>query len=96
MDLNDYSKECHKTAKSKGFWDVDKNIAVKLMLTVTEISEACEADRNGDIENFKEELADCFIRLFDLVGYLDIDIEVEIDKKMKKNLERPRLHGKKY
>jgi len=96
MDLNEYSKLCHKLAIEKGFWDADDSIPVKLMLIVTEISEACEADRYGDNEHFKEEIADIFIRLFDLCGYLNIDIESEIAKKYNRNIDRPKLHGKKY
>lgn len=64
------------------------------MLIVTELSEAMESYRNRDDENFKEEIADTFIRLFDLCGGLDIDIEREILKKMQKNKKRPYKHGK--
>ncbi len=83
-------------AKEKGFWDAEKAIPIKLMLIVTELAEACEADRHGDTENFHEELADTFIRLCDLCGYLELDIQGEIDKKMKVNAKRPKLHGKNY
>lgn len=96
MNLNEYRDECHKTAIKKGFWKADKTVAVKLMLCVTELSEACEADRKNDKENFAEEIADTFIRLFDLCGYLNIDIEKEINSKMIINKGRPQLHGKKY
>ena len=65
----------------------------KLMLVVTELSEAAEAVRHNDFENFKEELADAFIRLLDICGTLDIDIEAEIHKKMHKNQSRPLRHG---
>lgn len=96
MNLNEYSQECHKTANEKDFWDASQNIAEKLMLIVTEVSEACEADRKDDKENFKEEIADVFIRLFDLCGYLEIDIEKEINAKMIYNKGREKLHGKRY
>jgi len=96
MNLNEYKNICHQIAKEKGFWDKSQNIGEKLMLIVTEVAEACEADRHGDKENFKEEIADTFIRLFDLCGYLNINIENEINKKMIINKGRPRLHGKKY
>jgi len=96
MNLNEYRDECHKTAVEKGFWKVEKSIPTKLMLCVTELAEACEADRHGDKENFNEEIADTFIRLFDLCGQLNIDIEKEINGKMIINKSRPRLHGKKY
>ena len=75
---------------------MEKSTPTKLMLIVTELGEACEADRLGDKENFNEEIADTFIRLCDLCGYLGIDIEKEIEIKMNKNRARPKLHGKKY
>ena len=66
------------------------------MLIVTELGEACEADRKGNRENFKEELADTIIRLLDLCCAEGIDIEKEIEKKMEFNKGRPYKHGKKY
>jgi len=36
------------------------------------------------------------IRVFDLAGGLDIDLEVEIIKKMTKNTSRPYKHGKTF
>jgi len=96
MNLNEYCVECHKTATEKGFWDVNKELSTKLMLIVTEVVEACEADRKNNKEEFKEEIADVFIRLFDLCGYLNIDIEKEINGKMIINKSRPKLHGKRY
>jgi len=96
MNLNEYATECHKTAVEKGFWKASKSIPTKLMLIVTELAEACEADRKDNKENFNEEIADVFIRLFDLCGHLDIDIENEIHKKMITNTGRPKLHGKRY
>jgi len=92
--LNSYSKLCHRIAKQKGFWDKKRNLGEMLMLIVTEISEAMESYRNRDKENFNEEIADTFIRLFDLCGGLGVDIEAEILKKMKKNKKRPYKHGK--
>lgn len=67
----------------------------KLMLVVSELSEAAEAVRKNSLIAFKEELADAFIRLLDIVGALNIDIEVEIREKMYKNEKRPYRHGKK-
>ena len=60
-------------------------IATKLMLIVSEVSEALEALRNKEKDSFKEELADVAIRLADLCGGLGIDLEAEIKKKMEKN-----------
>lgn len=92
--LSEMTKQCHDIAVSKGFWDKDRNIGEALMLIVTELAEAMEAHRKQDDENFKEELADSFIRLFDLCGGLKIDIQKEIDKKAEKNKNRPYKHGK--
>jgi len=96
MNLNEYSDMCHKIAIEKGFWEATQNVAVKLMLVNSELCEALEADRKGDTENFNEEIADTFIRLFDLCGFLNIDIEKEINAKTIINKERPKLHGKLY
>ena len=92
--LNDLAKLCHSIAVEKGFWDKDRNLGEALMLIVTELAEAMEAHRIQDEQNFKEELADAFIRLLDLCGGLKIDIEEEIYKKSIKNKNRPYKHGK--
>jgi NTP pyrophosphatase (non-canonical NTP hydrolase) len=92
--LNELSQTCHNIAREKGFWDEKRNIGEALMLIVTEIAEAMEAYRKEDQENFREELADTFIRLLDLCGGLGIDIEEEIDKKSTHNKKRPYKHGK--
>ena len=92
--LNEMSRLCHEIAVSKGFWDKERNIGEALMLIVTELAEAMEAHRKQDQDNFREELADAFIRLFDLCGGMGIDIEAEISKKSKKNENRPYMHGK--
>ena len=92
--IQEMTKLCHAVAKEKGFWDEKRNIGEALMLIVTELAEAMEAHRKQDDENFKEELADTFIRLFDLCGGLDIDIESEIAKKYEKNKARPYKLGK--
>lgn len=92
--LNELSAICNSIAREKGFWDKERNIGEALMLMVTELAEAMEAHRKQDDENFREELADTFIRLFDLCGGLNIDIEAEIDKKCQKNKTRPYKHGK--
>lgn len=67
-----------------------------LMLIVSEMGEAEEALRHDNIDNFKEELADVAIRLADLCGGLEIDLEKEIEKKMAINEKRPYKHGKQF
>ncbi len=68
----------------------------RLMLIVTELGEAVEALRNGDHENFEEEIADTFIRLADFCGGYDIDVEKAIKEKMKINEKRAKKHGKEF
>ena len=92
--LRELTRLCHETAREKGFWDEKRNIGEALMLIVTELAEAMEAHRIQDEANFKEELADSFIRLLDLCGGLGIDIEEEIARKSSKNKNRPYKHGK--
>lgn len=69
-------------------------ISTRLALIHSEVSEALEALRKDDNENFREELADVVIRIGDLCGGLGIDLESEITKKMEKNKSRERKHGK--
>ncbi|HBR14705.1 MAG TPA: nucleotide pyrophosphohydrolase [Candidatus Omnitrophica bacterium] len=92
--LNELAQVCHSIAVEKGFWEEKRNIGEALMLIVTELAEAMEAYRVQDDANFREEIADAFIRLLDLCGGLKIDIEEEIFKKSLKNKNRPYKHGK--
>lgn len=93
--INKLCKEAFETAQSKGWHDEDKPTAVWLALIHSEVSEALEADRKGDYENFVEELADICIRTFDLAGLMDIDLQQAILDKMEYNKTRPIMHGKK-
>lgn len=45
--LNRYAKDCHERAVAKGFWDEPHSVGHYLMLVVSELSEAVEADRIG-------------------------------------------------
>jgi len=66
----------------------------KLMLVTTEVSEAAEAVRRGDRENFAEELADAVIRILDIAGTANIDLAQVLAGVMVRNLNRPTRHGK--
>lgn len=94
--INSLCREAHFTAKDKGWHDEKKETATWLALIHSEVSEALEADRKGDQENFEEELADVCIRIFDLCGLMGIDLEKAIIDKMGYNTTRPRKHGKLY
>lgn len=112
MELNEMRDRAHENATIKGFHDaynsikktvrenplVIRNMYISqhLMLLVSEVAEAQEALRHDDWANFKEELADIAIRLGDICGLCDIDLEAEVQKKMTKNASRPRKHGKEF
>lgn len=76
--------------------DINNAIATRLMLIVSELGEALEALRKDDGDNFAEELADVVIRVCDLAGGLSIDLENEIEQKMRRNESRPYKHGKEF
>jgi len=90
--------ECHAIAKQNGFetptgFDQVDPIIRCLCLIHSEVSEALEAVRKNDRDNFAEELADTVIRVFDLCGGLDIDLEGAILAKMEVNRGRGYRHG---
>jgi len=95
-----FCDEAYETAKDSGFHEEEHPITHYLMLVVTELAEAVEADRNGIPEGSKgsvsEEIADVFIRLADYCGMKEIDIGLAIIQKMSKNKKREFKHGKKY
>lgn len=47
-------------------------------------------------DTFEDEIADTIIRLLDMCGGYNIDIDFHIKNKLKYNATRKKLHGKKY
>ena len=82
-----------KQAKTKGFGTkaTDINVAEKIALIHSEISEAFEAYRHQNIkgkDGFEEELGDALQRILHLCGIMGVDIESSILKKMNYNKDR--------
>ncbi|MDD2563096.1 MAG: hypothetical protein PHU27_02635 [Salinivirgaceae bacterium] len=49
--LNEAAQRIHADAKQKGFWDSERETGTLLMLMVSELAEALEADRHGRYAN---------------------------------------------
>lgn len=131
MTIKKLQDKAFANALKHGFHHKGQNIGEMLMLIVSELSEALEADRknlhtvnehgflekyaNGktddsedgkvtcsmifmeDIKDtFEDELADALIRILDLAGYLNIDLQSHVLAKMRYNESRPYKHGKEY
>ena len=101
MELDKIQAEVFKIANDHGWhenepedkWGDPWLIPTRLALDHSELSEALEAFRAGDFENFKEELADTVIRIMDDCENLGIDLQFEIMRKCAKNRARPYRHG---
>ena len=52
--INKLATEIHENAKSKGFFDSERNIGEMLCLIHSEVSEALEADRKNYYSNISE------------------------------------------
>lgn len=97
------AESCFSTSYSKGFWLTDhegkpyREFGTAVMLIVTELAEAVEAYRKGNIDGkdgVVEELGDAFIRLADLAFGNGYEIHKAIEAKMEYNRGREHLHGK--
>lgn len=109
--MHDLVNLCHGLAEKSGWWvdtetgeDVrtwpkkflDLWIAAKLMLVVTEVSEAMEGHRKNLPDDklparpmLEVELADALIRICDLAGGLKLDLPGAVIEKLKFNQCRP-------
>lgn len=97
MMLRQIQTQAWQTAEEKGFHEArSDSTPTALALIHSEVSEALEADRDPELDNFGEELADIVIRVADLSQSVGIDLEKEVVEKMEENMGRDFQHGKEY
>ena len=105
----EWQQESYDVSASKGFHDNDDNIgpAERLLLAVSEITEAFEELRDGHAtdeiylvkgkpEGVPIEIADTVIRLFDFCETYNIDLEAALLLKNAFNKTRPFKHGRNF
>lgn len=111
LAIDRLAKDIYENAKAHGFYDGEVDVPLKLALIHSEVTEALEAFREGDVglryagtmgkylkpEGFGSELADIVIRTIDLAHAVGIDsIGHIIQVKHEFNKTRSYKHGKKF
>lgn len=106
MRIKEWCRKVHALAKEKGWYDTDRTRLEYHALIHSEVSEATEAVRDGDLgmridaakgkpEGELVELADAVIRIMDYCAYAGYDLELAIEMKHAYNTTRPYRHGSK-
>lgn len=105
LGINELCALAYENARAKGFYDKgEPNFDGRLMLVVSELSEALEEWRNGHAPNevyiangkpegVPVEIADAVIRLADLCGFYGVDLAAVIRQKAAYNATRSHMHG---
>ena len=84
-EFEDLQKEVHQNAVDHGWWDNEREAPELLCLIHSEVSEALEGWRKGDMGNMAEELADIVIRTMDMAEYYGVNLIAEIKTKHETN-----------
>lgn len=103
--INEWVNEIHTLAKSKGWWDDERELPEILALIHSEISEALEegrkdvyfsVDTSDKPEGVAVELVDAVIRIMDYFGKRGWDMEEILNLKHEYNKTREYRHGKRF
>ena len=102
--IRSWTKDIHANAVDHGWWETDERNAGEVIANIhAEVSEAWECYRDGQIDTMVHdngkpegmwvELADVVIRVLDLCGRFEIDLEHVMALKHEYNKSRPYRHG---
>ena len=101
--LNELCEKYHQRAIDAGWYKQKRTAAELAVLIASECFEIFESYRNNTLDDLcdkgieltalEEEVADVAIRLFDMCGYLGIDLDLVVEKKGDYNLTRGQRHG---
>jgi NTP pyrophosphatase (non-canonical NTP hydrolase) len=106
-DIADWQESIKKRNIAKGWYDTERSFGDDIALLHSEVSEALEAYRKGQMltfftedrrgfhkpEGMPSELADIFVRLCDTASRYKVNLEEEIARKEAYNWNRPPRHG---
>lgn len=103
LGFNGLSTEVHNWAVSRGFWEGEGcSVGEKIALMHSELSEALEAQRNGnppddkipEFSGLEAELADVIIRIMDFALKHNLHVGKAVIAKIAHNHSRPYKHGR--